>query len=475
MGMRLAPFLSAFLFLTGAAWADALEEAARALFAQGCVDASRTAVRVVDARSGAVVFDKNGATPLVPASVMKLFTTAAALKSLGPAYRFKTEILHTGEMKNGVIGGDVIIRGRGDPKLTPEALWRIARDLKDMGVSKVTGDLVADDSFFDGRRLAPGWSPRRSQRAYDAGLGALSVNFNTVAVKTWPGEKEGDPLIVAVEPRTPYVVLENKTVTARRGKAVSARRAPSGGRVKIVVTGSMKPGAEGKVIYVNITDPARFAAEAFRAALEREGIRVDGGIRNGKAPDSAKLLYTHKSKPLAAILRELNHYSSNFVAEQISKTIDASVNGEPGRSGPALAMTRKFAERLGVDMTGVVFADGSGLSRENRLTARAVTDLLIAMTGRFDIGPDFVASLGIMGVDGSVKERAEGSPARALARVKTGTLAGISSLAGYVAGRGGGLYAFAIIQNGNSCYWEKADMLEDDIVTAVHLLDGGGR
>ncbi|MGK7346384.1 MAG: D-alanyl-D-alanine carboxypeptidase/D-alanyl-D-alanine endopeptidase [Candidatus Nitrospinota bacterium M3_3B_026] len=476
MGLRLAAFFVVFSSLAGpaAASANTLEKAARALFSQGCVNAEKTAVRVVDARSGAVIFDRNGATPLIPASVMKLFTTAAALEYLGPAYRFKTEIFHTGAIRDGVIEGDIMIRGGGDPKLTPEALWRIARDVGDMGVSRVEGALVADDSFFDGRKLAPGWSRRRTQRAYDAGLGALSVNFNTVAVKVYPGRREGAPLTAAVEPETPYVTIVNKGKTAGQGKPVSARRAPSGGRVKIVVTGVMSPGADGEVIYVNIADPARFAAETFRAALEREGIRVDGGVRIGQAPEGARLLYTHKSKPLAAILRELNHYSSNFVAEQIVKTIAATVNGEPGEHGAALDMTRKFAEKLGVDTGLLVFADGSGLSRENRLTARAVTDLLGAVAGRFDTGPDFIASLGIMGVDGSVKERVENSPARALARAKTGTLAGVSSLAGYVAGREGGLYAFAIIQNDNSCYYEKADKLEDDIVTAIHLMDGGG-
>ena len=439
---------------------------------RGCLNADKTAVRVVNARTGEVLYDRNGGAPLVPASVMKLVTTASALHYLGPAYRFKTDILHTGVFENGVIDGDIIIRGRGDPKLTPENLWGIAKELKRRGLIEITGDLVVDDSFFDGRRRAPSWRARRTQRPYDAKLGALSVNFNTVAAHVFPGEAPGYPLIVSLEPESAYLTLVNKGKTTSGGKnRLSVRRVKDGNAARLVVSGSMRVGSEGRVVYVNIDDPLMFAAEAFRSSFENAGIKISGRAREGETTEDAGILFTHESEPLAVILRQLNRHSSNFVAEQIVKTIAAEANGEPGAHEKALRMTSDFMEELGVDMTGVVLADGSGLSRRNRLTARAMTDLLTAVRRRFDIGPDFVASLGIMGVDGSVRKRLKNSSARALARAKTGTLARVSSLAGYVAGQGGRVYAFAILSNDNSCYYKKADSIEDKVVTAVHLFD----
>lgn len=465
-------FMIALAVIISTGEASPLGERIEKALGSDCLNREKTAVRVIDAETGEVLYDKNGSTPLVPASVMKLFTTASALHYLGPAYRFTTDVLRTGAFEDGAIKGDLIIRGGGDPKLTPEELWIIAREIKARGVSQVTGDVVVDDSFFDGRRLAPKWSERRTQRAYDAKLGALSVNFNTVTVKIHPGRRAGDPLLVTLEPESDYINLVNKGTTTSSGRnSVSARRVKSGVGARLVISGSMRMGDDGKTFYVNIDNPLKYAAEAFRAALAREGIEIKGSVRAGVAGNDALLLLTHKSAPLSVILRELNRYSSNFVAEQITKTIAAETNGEPGAHNEAITLLKKLLAELGVDTAGTVFTDGSGLSRKNRLTAKALTGLLAAMKKRFDIGPDFIASLGIMGVDGSVKERMENSPASARARAKTGTLAGVSSLAGYVAGNEGGLYAFAIMSNENGCYYKKADELEDEIVTAIHLFD----
>ncbi|VAX24632.1 D-alanyl-D-alanine carboxypeptidase [hydrothermal vent metagenome] len=477
--MRIAIIcLTVFIALSAGSEGNEKEKLAvkinRALMAR-CIGKGATAVRVIDVHSGDVLYDKNGAKALVPASVMKLVTTASALHHLGPAYRFETDFLHGGQMEGGVISGDLFIRGKGDPKLTPEAIWLIAEELARRNITKIKGDIVVDDTFFDQLSVPPSWSMALSQKAYDAKIGALSVNFNTIAFHIYPGDNKGDPLIVGMTPQNDQIKVINKTRTILRGVSrVHVRKSKGKNGQVFILTGALKPRSEKRVIYRNVDTPWLFAGEVIAAFLKNAGIMVEGKITRGKTPEDAKLLYTHKSPPLSMILRDLNRYSNNFIAEQIVKTISAEVDGAPGSHRSGLELSKKFLDGIGVNTDGIRLACGSGRSRKNRLTARSITDLLRLTAQRFDIGPDFVASLGIMGVDGSVRKRLAKSPAKANARAKTGTLNGVSALAGYVAGKDEKLYAYAIMQNRNKCYYKQADAIEDKIVTAVFLLGQGG-
>ncbi len=434
-----------------------------------CVNQGKTGISVVALPSGKQVYERNGKLALLPASVQKLITTASALHYLGPNYRFKTEILHTGSRKSGVIDGDLIIRGGGDPDLTPEKIWLIAEQIKRMGVNEVTGALVVDGTYFDSLITAPSWKENHTQRAYDARLGALSVSFNTVAVDVHPGGKNGGPAIVGLFPDSPYFELVNKATTALSGKrGITALRSLQKGKTVITVTGIMRPGSKGKKIYLNIQNPLEYAAVTFKEYFQRSGVVIKGGVRIAVTDKSATSIYTHKSDPLAVIVRKLNKFSNNFVAEQIAKTIAAEKTGAPGSHEKALELLRRFLTDSGIDVSEIILADASGLSRRNRISAKAITSLLTVMNGRFDIGPDFLAALGIMGVDGSVKKRMSSSPARSQARAKTGSLSRLSALAGYVAGEKGSLFAFAIFLNDNKCNYKGADKIEDTIVTSIY-------
>ena len=441
-----------------------------------CVDPSKTAVRVVSLPTGAPLYERNAVEPLMPASVQKLLVTAAALNYLGPDYRFKTTVSHTSALANGIIEGDLYIKGGGDPKLTPESVWLMARRLKQSGVSRVRGALVTDSSFFDALDIAPAWDNQRSQRAYDAKLGALSVSFNVVAVHILPGDRQGDPLKAALFPESDHFELVNNGFTgAQRGGRLNVWRDARDNRSRVVVSGSMPPGARERVFYINVDDPARFASAVFLNYLRGEGITVEHGARAGQTPPEAAPLFTHESEPLAVVLRGLNKHSNNFTAEQVAKAMAAEITGQPGSHQAALELIETFLREQGVRLDGVRLADASGLSRDNRITAAAITDLLSVMRRRFDIGPDFVASLGIMGVDGSVKDRMKGMEARAWARAKTGTLSHVSALAGYVADPQGELYAFTIIMNGVNCHYRHADQIEDAIVSAVRGVNGASQ
>ncbi len=436
-----------------------------------CLDRDQTAISIVELPEGRPIYSLNENLPLLPASVMKLFTTAAALHYLGPEFHFQTDVLYRGERHGEIIRGDLILRGGGDPVLTPEKLWQAATRLREQGIRYVTGRLIADTSFFDDYDRAPSWREERSQRAYDAKIGALSVNFNVVAVHIRPGEQGGDELNAWLEPAPKYIRLINEGRTTRRGgNTVKAWREEANGVPIIKVTGNMRRGSEEQEVYLNILEPARFAAETFRAALEQAGIEIVGPTVKSTTRVNGELLHRHWSPPLTTILKELNTYSNNFIAEQVVKSLAAVKLDQPGTHADGLRLIADFLRTQRVDLRGIRLADGSGLSRKNRFTAGATTDFLKAMLPRFDIGPDFMAVMRVMGARGTFSSRLKDSPARGRIRAKTGSLSGVSNLAGYVSSRDGRLFAYTLFLNNNRCGYGGADRVEDRIVNAIYLL-----
>ncbi|MDY6992899.1 MAG: D-alanyl-D-alanine carboxypeptidase/D-alanyl-D-alanine-endopeptidase, partial [Pseudomonadota bacterium] len=436
-----------------------------------CLDDEQTAISIVAIPSGERIYSQNIYKPLLPASVMKIVTTAAALHYLGPEYRFKTKFLYTGERQGDSIQGDFIIQGGGDPKLSTEQLWSIAARVKASGIKEITGNLIIDTHFFDQNERAPSWDFKPTQRPYDARLGALSVNYNTVAVHIQPGSYAGEELNAWLDPAPTYMYLNNNgKTTSRRRNTISVYRTEGDdmGGVEMRVRGKLPLGSKEKVVYINIENPSRYAAETFRAYLQQLDVTIKGSTQFVSAPVFAKELYTHISSPLSLILKELNTFSSNFMAEQIIKTIAAERYGTPGSHAEGLKLVEEFLRIIGVNAKDMHLADGSGLSRKNQITAKMITDLLIAMYSRFDIGPDFLSSLRVMGAYGVLSQRLANSPAQGQIRAKTGSLSGVSTLAGYVASTNGQLFAYALFLNQNRCGHWGADSVEDRIVTAIH-------
>ncbi|EIJ43641.1 D-alanyl-D-alanine carboxypeptidase, serine-type, PBP4 family [Beggiatoa alba B18LD] len=435
-----------------------------------CLNANRTAVNIVSLTTGRTVYSRNPQSPLLPASIMKLVTTAAALHYLGPEYRYKTKVLQTGRRLSDTLQGDLILMGGGDSKLLHTDLWQIAQDLKASGLNFVEGRLIADVSLFDGYDRAPTWDVERSQRPFDAKIGALSLDLNTVAVKLRPADKVGDPLNVWLEPAPAYMHIENRSTTAAKGNGTAGvRRIDDAQGVRIVVTGNLPQGDYERTVFVNVDDPSRYTIESFRTYLVKAGITVRGNTEiTTVSPANARVIYEHESPPISLIIKEMNTYSSNFMAEQFIKTIAAEKVGKPATHLNGLKQVADFLQTHGINTQGVMLADGSGLSKQNQITARMMTDLLTAMHNRFDIGPDFVTSMRVMGAFGLHSNRFKNSAARAQVRAKTGTLNGVSTLAGYVPSNSGrNLYAYTILLNDNRCGYKGADDVEDQIVNAL--------
>lgn len=438
-----------------------------------CLDEAQTGISIVALPSGKTIYSHHADTPLLPASTLKTVTTAAALRYLSPEYRFTTQFLYSGTRQGNTIQGDLIVKAGGDPKLTVENLWQIAQHLRGMGIQQVTGKLLIDKQFFDNLTQAPEWGEdESSQWAYDARLSAFAVNFNTLAIHVFPAQVAGAAAQVWLESHPPYLQLHNQTSTSSQGgnSVAVSREQDEQNNVHLYVQGKISLSSEEKVIYLNVDDPTRYAAESFRSVLKQVGIEVLGATAIGKSPEKTQLLHKHLSQPLSMILKELNTFSNNFIAEQVLKTIAAEVSKQSGSHAEGLRLVQAFLQASGVRLAGVNLVDGSGLSRKNRVTAQAMTDFLSAMNNRFDLAPDFLTALRVMGAQGALSPRFSHSPARAQVRAKTGTLTGMSSLAGYVANTQGAVFAFALLLNNNRCGYSGADAIEDKIVNSIHQL-----
>jgi serine-type D-Ala-D-Ala carboxypeptidase/endopeptidase (penicillin-binding protein 4) len=412
--------------------ARALKRAVDEIVARTPLHASRAGIVVASLDSGQVLYARDPDVLLNPASNVKLFTSAAVLSRLGPEYRFDTEVFvdalpQAGQVKT------LFVKGKGDPTFVTERLWALAGDIAHRGVKVVKGDLVMDDGFFDGERDGPGYDQERGDRSYLAPVGALSLNFNTVAIHVAPGGRAGEKGRVELEPASDFFQLENRTTTAK----ASARRrvAPAsiplpGGRQRIVVEGRLPAGSRDQVFWRKIDDPPAYFGWTLKRLLELRGVKVQGTVRRAAVPDGARLLCAAESEALGEIVRKLDKTSNNFVAEQLLKTLGAEKKGAPGTWPKGVEAVEDFLADVGIARGTYVMKNGSGLNDTNRFSARQAVTLLREMWRRFPAMPDFVAALPVAGKDGTTRWRMQGTDGRI--RAKTGTLESVTSLSGYV-------------------------------------------
>lgn len=425
-----------------------LEAALRAIVDGGPLAAARAAVLVEDVESGQAIFARDPDALLNPASNVKLVTTAAALARLGPEYRFATELWLDAGSKGSPSVRTLHVRGRGDPSLVTERLWAIAGDVAHLGVRRV-GDLVVDESFFDGERTGPGFDQESGDRSYLAPSGAASLNWNSIAVYVSPGDRRGQKGRVEVEPASDYVEIENRTTTVRPSvrRRVAVSSVPRSGKQRIVVEGRIPLGSRVLVVWKKIDEPALYLGHTLRRLLELRGVGVTGRVRVGEVPHGARLVHVAESESLAEIVRRLNKTSNNFVAEQILKTLGAEAKGTPGSWAKGIAAAEDFLSQVGIPRGSYVMKNGSGLNDTNRFSARQLVTLLRAMWGRFPLQAEYLSSLPVAGRDGTIRFRMEGSEAEGRLRAKTGTMKNMTSLSGYVQTAGGRTLAFAVLVN----------------------------
>ena len=417
-----------------------------------CAHPGRLGIYIRSVSTAQTLYSHNAATRRIPASNVKLFTAAAALARLGPDYRFATDFYAKGKVRGGVLRGDLYLKGYGDPLFVHEKMRDFVRRLKLRGVRRIEGDLVADDTFFDDKKHGRGWRVGRSIRPYLAPHGALSLNFGSANVLVAPGDRVGGPARAYLEPPSHALRLWAKVKTSRgRHPQIWLGRKRSKGKDLVQVGGKFPAKGRMKLYRVPVTDPTAFTAGAVAAEFERQGIALKGGIRRAATPPDARLLARNLSPPLGEVVSGLNKFSNNFVAEQVLKTMGAETHGAPGTAEKGLRVVRDFLLSVGVSAKEIALADGSGLSRMNRASPRSLAVLLEAAHNDFRLRPEFMSSLAVFGVDGTVKKRRRRGVDSRRVRVKTGVLNGVRAFSGYAAAGNGEILAFSILMNGNAC------------------------
>ncbi len=450
--------LSAALLLLSALPAladDQLSQTVEQFASAGARARARIGVHVVALRSGRVIYRRNATDPFIPASNEKLITAAAALDALGEDYFFETDVYANGTVADGVLSGDIVLRGGGDPTIggrydDEDAMTifkRWAGVLKDKGIRRVTGDVVADDSFFDRVYYHPDWSDAQAWKWYFPTTSALSINDNCVTVSVKPGAGAGAPALLSVEPASAPVTLSNQCTTSATRHAIWFARDPDSATIR--VGGYVRAGSSGYSGLVTVPVPPLYAARAFLQALQESGISVGGGarlIRSGetyRTPDTQPLCMRRTS--LVSVLRTMLQHSHNHYAEQVLKTVGAETSGA-GTWAAGAARAGVLLRRMGFSDAEFTVADGSGLSRKDRATPALLASLLMRMANG-EHGQTFESLLAVPGEEGTLHNRLDGSDYADRIRAKTGYLDRVGALSGYATARSGIEVAFSILVN----------------------------
>jgi serine-type D-Ala-D-Ala carboxypeptidase/endopeptidase (penicillin-binding protein 4) len=495
-----------------------------AVLSQPPLNRAHWGVDVVDLDTGKALYSQNSDQLFLPASNVKLFTTAAALAIAGTDYRFRTTVEAEGKIDdNGRLLGNLVIFGRGDPNISgrvlPYALktqrtpphTQILEEMADQVARNllkiVDGDLIGDDTFYAFEPYAEGWAWDDLQWIDGAPVSALTFNDNVVFIDVLPGEHPGDKAVVTVEPETSYYELDNRVVTSSLGvpKRVGLHRDP--GSKKIVLWGSLPLGDSGMKEPMSIEDPADFVAQLFRTMLERRGITIRGKTRarhgegaqffdqqiphplsapaagaaassavNPPVPQAAqpqeppdlnpasstKILAEHISGPLVDDIRVINKTSENLHAE-LALRLAGKLRGDGGSFEGGIAAVKQFLLQAGLKEDEFTFLDGSGLSRRDLVTPAATVQLLI-YASRQPWGAAFEESLPVSGVDGSLSERFQKTPAVGMVHAKTGSLSHVNALSGYGQTQTGKRFVFSIFCNNHNLLASKALAAIDKMV-----------
>ena len=423
-------------------------------------------VMVTSLTRGDTLFAQNAGGQMLPASTMKLLTSAIAFDRFGPNYQFSTDALRDGQVgPDGTLTGNIYLRGDGDPALSgkflpggPSApMNRLADLVASKGIKHITGNVIGDATGFDDQKVPEGWLSRYLQASYAARVSALTLNENLVAVSVTP-TAPGKPAVVTLEPSTSAIPLVSNVRTVAGGGARLGFRKQSNGTITANGSIGSRTGTR-KYVYI-VEDPPSFATGAFRNALIARGIKVDGDIMLGKTPATATKVASLLSPPLSSMIAAMNRESINIYAELLFRNAARGLQrdrvGSVANAGALL--NNFFATKVGADTSQLIFADGSGLSTLDRVTPRAQVQLL-GYAHRASWGPWLHSSLPVAGDSELLKRRMRNTPAEGNLHAKTGTTNEVIGLAGYVTAVNGEVLAFSFLYNGRD-RWTAKSMID---------------
>lgn len=430
-------------------------------------------VEVLSLDRGDVLYGLNAHRLCMPASNNKIVTTVPALLRLGPEFRYETRVSANGEIIDGVLKGELVITGTGDPTAAPRfhngdpflLFKEWATRLKEKGVRRIEGEIVGDGSAFPSPQIGSGWEWDDLLYGYAAPISALQFNENLFALEIAPGDAEGAPAAVRCLPLPDYVTVDSKVTTAAPGSEnrVGIRRGEGG--ESLVVEGTVAREAKPESETLAVQFPIRYFLTALRKTLQDEGIDVtQAAVRSSedpgfRVPPGSQLLWVHPSPPLSEIIKPLMKVSQNLYAETLARTMGLAVRKE-GTFDAGRGVVEEALERMAVPKGTYAYVDGSGLSRSNLVTADMLIRILKYMYRQksFD---QFYDALPIAGVDGTIGGRMKGTQAENNVHGKTGSIRYVRCLSGYVRTSEGEMLAFAMLANNFLVSSRAAEYVQD--------------
>jgi D-alanyl-D-alanine carboxypeptidase/D-alanyl-D-alanine-endopeptidase (penicillin-binding protein 4) len=393
-----------------------------------------------------MIYARNEQKDFIPASVTKVATAAVVLDRLGPSFKFQTTLWSSGSVKDGVLKGDLILKGGGDPGFVSESMWVLVNEFVRSGVHKIDGDIVVDDTDFDAIRNDPSREPERVDRAYDAPVGAMSFNWNSINIFIRPTQV-GQAPSVHLDPIDNGFKVDNKAKTVNKsGSDLQVSRVGS----RIVVRGTIGLSQPEAVVYKNIDDPAEWSGQNLIFFLAQRGIPVTGRVKAGKKPEIAKLMAKAESKAVSEQVRDMMKFSNNYVAEMLTKNLAAQDGHARASLDAGMALIRQGIEAMGIDAKRFVLINPSGLNRRNHIKAIDLAGILVHAQKHFPWFAEFLSSLPLAGQDGTLRRRMKDPSVSGWVRAKTGNLSGVTTLAGYAGRKDGSVRAFAFLFNGKA-------------------------
>lgn len=392
---------------------------------------------------GVIVQEVGSTAPLVsinplvarnPASAIKVLTTLAVLEEFGPAYVWPTEVYVNGPVENGTLNGDLIIKGYGDPYFVTEEFWKMLQALQLQGIKDIQGDLVIDNSHFQILPEDPGAFDNRPFHPYNVVPDAFLVNFKAATFHFYSGSNGA--VVIKSEPELPNLQIDNrvKGIDGRcggyqRGIAMVVTDPASADRV--VFDGQFAKSCGGYTMIRSLLTPPTFAFGVFASLWRQLGGSIAGGVRLGQVASGNRQVLTWHSRPLGEIIRLVNKNSNNVMSRLLLLTLGAELEGTPGTVAGGVNAINRFLLERGMDPNSLHLENGAGLSRDERISARLLADLLLHAYST-PYMPEFVSSLAIIGMDGTAKNRLRLRREAGHAHIKTGTIDNVSAIAGYV-------------------------------------------
>ena len=443
-------------------------------------------IEVRSVASGRYLIRHNADQHFVPASNMKLYTSAAALLALSPEFRYKTKLMTDGVITDGILRGNLIIIASGDPTMSgyfnsgnpAEVFENWSKALIEKGVHRIDGDIRVDNTYFEGAEFGKGWQWDDTFQCYGAAIDAFSFNNNCVAVEVIPGNEIGSAAIIRKEPDTTYFSVLNDIITTGPETKISIRRSRTAdvGTNGTALSGTIPVNTGKYTLYEPVKKPAVFAASVFKEVLSQKGLVVTGQVicetgNYRRNHSTLTIVAEHQSPSLAEIIKVVNSISSNLYAENLFLTIARESSGH-GNAGYAERSIHQLLNRLGLRTDRLRIADGSGLSRLNLITPHDTVDLLYLMAQSSN-GQVFMDSLAIPGKKGTLKRMDLLSRTPLNVRAKTGSMTNVRNMSGYITTAGGELFAFSFLCNNSTHSAEEIDRLYAAILKQIALLHSG--